>query len=376
MSLYVCYGLPPSVNMQTQVVGSTAGSINEDDDLEDEEDGPPQDPDMVALSSLVGFATAHATFQELWVNGVDQGGYCVRLPQSNNPVTDVTSTDLTCNVSPSAAHGKCSVNPGDSVTVEMHQQPGDRSCANEAIGGAHYGPINIYLAKVSDSSTAVGSSSSWFKISEMGLPSSNPDYWATELLNDNCGHYTFTIPSGIAPGDYLLRAEVIALHVASSVGGAQFYMSCYQITVGGSGTVNPPTVKIPGAYSAQDPGILINIYQQLNSYTIPGPNAYNLPSPTVATTAWPTTATWNTAGQPSTDPTTPPGGKGTQPTTTGGGSTTSNPSSPTTTTSTTTAPAATQTKYGQCGGQGWTGPTVCASGSTCQASSQYYSQCL
>lgn len=32
---------------------------------------------------------------------------------------------------------------GDAVTVEMHQQPGDRSCANEAIGGDHYGPINV-----------------------------------------------------------------------------------------------------------------------------------------------------------------------------------------------------------------------------------------
>lgn len=34
------------------------------------------------------------------------------------------------------------------------------------------------------------------------------------------------IPEDIAPGDYLLRAEVIALHVASATGGAQFYMSC------------------------------------------------------------------------------------------------------------------------------------------------------
>lgn len=33
-------------------------------------------------------------------------------------------------------------------------------------------------------------------------------------------------------------------------------------------------------------------------------------------------------------------------------------------------------KWGQCGGQGYTGQTVCASGSTCQYSSQWYSQCL
>lgn len=43
------------------------------------------------IASLVASVTAHATFQEMWVNGVDQGNFCVRLPQSNSPVTDVTS---------------------------------------------------------------------------------------------------------------------------------------------------------------------------------------------------------------------------------------------------------------------------------------------
>jgi beta-xylosidase len=33
-------------------------------------------------------------------------------------------------------------------------------------------------------------------------------------------------------------------------------------------------------------------------------------------------------------------------------------------------------KWSQCGGQGWTGPTCCQSGSTCQAQNQWYSQCL
>ncbi|KDR71514.1 hypothetical protein GALMADRAFT_126976 [Galerina marginata CBS 339.88] len=32
--------------------------------------------------------------------------------------------------------------------------------------------------------------------------------------------------------------------------------------------------------------------------------------------------------------------------------------------------------YGQCGGQGWTGDTTCATGSTCVVSNPYYSQCL
>ncbi|PVG03014.1 glycoside hydrolase family 61 protein [Serendipita vermifera] len=256
------------------------------------------------LALQVASAAAHATFQQMWVNGVDQGSYCVRLPASNSPVTSVTSNDLACNAGAASSSGLCSVKPGDRVTVEMHQQPGQRSCANEAIGGNHRGPVIVYMAKVSDAKTAVGSSANWFKVSEMGLASNNPIYWADQVLNKNCGHYTFTVPS-IPAGNYLLRAEVIALHVASGVGGAQFYMSCFQLNVTGSGSGSPGTVKIPGAYGASDPGILINIYTSPSSYIIPGPTPYGTTSPKVATTAYPTTATWNTALQPTTVPTTP-----------------------------------------------------------------------
>ncbi|CAE6449652.1 unnamed protein product [Rhizoctonia solani] len=49
---------------------------------------------------------------------------------------------------------------------------------------------------------------------------------------------------------------------------------------------------------------------------------------------------------------------------------------PVTTTATSAAPGATAAPYAQCGGQGWTGPTVCATGWKCIASNQYYSQCL
>ncbi|VUC31222.1 unnamed protein product [Clonostachys rosea] len=48
-------------------------------------------------------------------------------------------------------------------------------------------------------------------------------------------------------------------------------------------------------------------------------------------------------------------------------STAANPTS----TSGGTAPA-----FGQCGGQGWTGPTACASGYKCQYSNEWYSQCV
>ncbi|KAF4159600.1 hypothetical protein CNMCM6069_001243 [Aspergillus lentulus] len=70
------------------------------------------------------------------------------------------------------------------------------------------------------------------------------------------------------------------------------------------------------------------------------------------------------------------GGSGTTTTKTTTTTTTSKTSTTSTKTTTSTAPGATQTHYGQCGGQGWTGPTACASPYTCKAQNQWYSQCL
>lgn len=75
----------------------------------------------------------------------------------------MSSNDIRCNAGGSkGVAGKCSVNAGGTVTVEMHQQNGDRGCTNEAIGGSHYGPVMVYMSKVDDSSKADGSSG-WFK---------------------------------------------------------------------------------------------------------------------------------------------------------------------------------------------------------------------
>lgn len=108
----------------------------------------------------------------------------------------------------------------------MHAQPNDRSCSNQAIGGNHFGPVIVYMAKVSDAKTANGASASWFKVDEFGYDAGTKT-WGTDTLNSNCGKRTFKIPSKIPAGDYLVRAEAIALHTAGQSGGAQFYMSCY-----------------------------------------------------------------------------------------------------------------------------------------------------
>jgi hypothetical protein len=211
------------------------------------------------------------------------------------------------------------------------------------------GPVTVYMAACGGSCTSATSSSlNWFKIAETGLKSGTvgKGVWGnTDVLNTL--KYTTTIPSVLAAGEYLIRWELLALHQANA---PQFYPECAQLIVTGGGGQTPSgsyLVKHPGAYSASDPSININIYDA----TTAAQTTYKVPGPPV----------W-------------PGGSVTS---TGGGSSTSSTptSSTTTTTTTTTAPAAQQTAWGQCGGSGWGGPTTCVSGYTCKVTNQYYSQC-
>jgi cellulase len=206
-------------------------------------------------ASMANMVAGHAIFQQLWVNGEDQSSTCVRMPASNSPVEDPTSNNMRCNANPGAASTTCGVKAGDTITVEMHQH-NDRDCSKEAIGGAHHGPVMIYLGAVEDAATADGSGD-FFKVFEGGYFEGNKT-WANDLINEGCGKQNFVIPSDIAPGDYLLRAETVALHAAGSANGAQYYMSCYQLRIEGSGSAKPAGVKFPGAYKATDPGLLIN----------------------------------------------------------------------------------------------------------------------
>ena len=80
------------------------------------------------------------------------------------------------------------------------------------------------------------------------------------------------IPRCIANGDYLIRFEQTGLHSASNTNGAQLYISCTQLRVtGGTGSYSPNLLSFPGAYSPNDPGLLINIYWPIpTQYISPG----------------------------------------------------------------------------------------------------------
>jgi len=212
---------------------------------------------FLSLALMATSASAHVR-----MTAFNDDTTCVRLPPSNSPVTDVTSDDLICNVNGStASSGTCSISAGSKASVTWDT-------------GAHPGPEMVYMAKVDNLATTDITGLSWFKIAEDGLESDGS--WASAEVNSAGGVYNFTIPSDIEAGNYLVRGETIGLHVASSEGGAQFYIGCAEVAVTGSGSAEPSGVSFPGAYKATDPGIEINIYYPTpTTYVFPGPTVYS-----------------------------------------------------------------------------------------------------
>ncbi|KAG2021367.1 endoglucanase II [Coprinopsis cinerea AmutBmut pab1-1] len=306
-----------------------------------------------SLLSVFAFASVvygHCIFQKVSVNGVDQGQLRgVRAPSSNNPIQNVNDGGMACNNNIQFKDNNVIDIPAGARVgawwghvIGGPQGPND---PDHPIAASHKGPTMVYLAKVDNAANASPSGLRWFKVAEEGL---NNGQWGVDTMIRNNGWQYFTMPQCIAPGHYLMRIELIALHSAYSQGGAQFYLGCAQINVtGGGSATGTDTVSFPGAYQSSHPGITINIYSGSlpnnggRPYTIPGPRVFTCPAggnpaPPVVT-------------QPPSNPQPPPV---TQPPQTGG------------------APL-----YGQCGGQGWSGATFCSEG-TCKAVNDWYHQCV
>ncbi|KAI1813640.1 glycosyl hydrolase family 61-domain-containing protein [Poronia punctata] len=226
---------------------------------------------VAAALALLGAAQAHYTFPGLVYNGVTEADWTFVRETTNHyshgPVQSVSDSQLRCyEISPgSNGAGTKNVNAGDTVGFRV----------DTVI--QHPGPLQFYMAKAPDGQTAEtfnGDGAVWFKIYE-----EHPTVTGTGLVwsSENKAEVSVKIPSCLAPGYYLLRVEHIALHSAGSTGGAQFYQACAQLHVSGSGTKTFSGVSIPGAYSASDPGILINLYYPVpTSYKNPGPAVVSL----------------------------------------------------------------------------------------------------
>lgn len=202
------------------------------------------------------------------------------------------TTDIACHKSATAGTTEIPVTAGSTVTLTWNTWP-----------ESHHGPVIDYLAKCSGACTSAKAGDlSFFKIQQSGLVdgSTPPGKWGTDTLMANGLKWNVKIPSTIAAGSYVLRHELIGLHSAGSQNGAQNYpqvsplhsspptlvrdrvcwqdnttddgKQCINFKVASSGTANPAGTKGNALYKATDPGILINIYQKLTSYIVPGPS--------------------------------------------------------------------------------------------------------
>ncbi|KAI5861018.1 glycoside hydrolase family 61 protein [Durotheca rogersii] len=219
------------------------------------------------LASLLTAVSAHQNLHQFWVNGVSPGYEIgIRRAPSNSPVVDVKSNDIVCNVGgdkvPSGVQ-TIAAREGDDITVAW-----DTS--------SHPGPITHFLfGPVDSAASASGVGAGWFKIDERSYVDGR---WANEVIQSNGGNYTFSLPSSLKSGEYLLRSEMLALHGAQDLGGGQFYIGCAQLKITGSGGNCSPTISLPGAYKAEDSNIYIpNFYYGFE------PTKYTAPGGTVAT---------------------------------------------------------------------------------------------
>lgn len=227
-------------------------------------------PCLLAMATSV---SAHALMYGVWVNGQDQGdgrNRYIRTPPSNFPVKDLRSPAVVCNVNGGTpAPEFVRAGAGDTLSFEWYHD--NRN--DDIIDGSHKGPLITYIAPYTEGD---GTGANWHKIAQDGFDGSQ---WAVDKIKANGGRQDFQIPPGLAPGRYLIRQEIIALHEANNsfeqdpARGAQFYPSCVQVEIvaGGGAPLPPGGFDFNTGYSYADPGIVFNIYSGVTSYPIPGP---------------------------------------------------------------------------------------------------------
>ncbi|KAF1843181.1 lytic polysaccharide monooxygenase [Cucurbitaria berberidis CBS 394.84] len=192
------------------------------------------------------------------------------------PPSRFNTTDIACHYDavPGALH--VNTTAGDTLKLQWNEWP-----------TSHVGPVLTYLAECNGSCASVEKSSlKWVKIDELGwLNSTGWDTlklggtWATDVLIANHFTWTIKIPAALASGNYVVRHEIIALHVAEQLDGAQMYPQCFNIRV--ANEEGRGEQKLEGGvmgtkmYGMRDGGILVDVHKKIAGYEIPGPKLWS-----------------------------------------------------------------------------------------------------
>ncbi|KAK3387510.1 glycosyl hydrolase family 61-domain-containing protein [Podospora didyma] len=179
--------------------------------------------------------------------------------------TSYDKPDIVCHFGATPAGAAAPVNAGDTIEIQWTPWP-----------ASHKGPVIDYLANCNGPCQNVDKTKlKFFKISEVGLADAASGTWGASQLTNNNNSWSVRIPKDIAPGNYVLRHEIIALHAAGQSNGAQNYPFCYSLAISSNGTANPAGVPATQFYAANNPGIKFDLFSKFTSYQIPGPALYS-----------------------------------------------------------------------------------------------------
>jgi len=236
---------------------------------------------IFSLVAALPLVAAHGFVQDMTIdgkfikgNGVGGGAQPSGIRQvfSQDPIKGATNPDVNCGSGAKPASLVLDANPGSQLTFDWRTANGGKWPHNT-------GPILTYMASCGNQTCDQfdTTKAKWFKIKQDGRK--DDGNWVQQDLM-NGGVANAQIPSTIAPGNYMVRHEIIALHLGTSMGGAEFYVGCAQLRIGGSGSGVPSPndlVSLPGAYSDPDPGIFDpQAFDASAQYVFPGPAISNL----------------------------------------------------------------------------------------------------
>ncbi|KAF2688294.1 lytic polysaccharide monooxygenase [Lentithecium fluviatile CBS 122367] len=230
---------------------------------------------VTAIALLAAQASAHGAVTSYEIDGVKYPGYEGFAPSTSpktiqrqwpdyNPTMTVTDKKVMCNGG-TKADLSAKVAAGGKVKAIWKQWTHAQ------------GPVMVWMYKCAgDFTSCDGSGKKWFKIDQKGMtaPPLSGTAWGTNDVLKNL-QWTSTVPKSLAPGNYLIRHELLALHQANT---PQFYAECAQLEVTGSGTAQPSgdyLANIPGYAPQSDPGITVDTYMsKAETYTCPGPKVW------------------------------------------------------------------------------------------------------
>ncbi|KAL2174812.1 glycoside hydrolase family 61 protein [Thermothelomyces heterothallicus CBS 202.75] len=219
---------------------------------------------LLSVPALAHGGLANYTVGDTWYRGYDpnlppetqlnQTWMIQRQWVTIDPIFTVSEPYLACN------------NPGAPPPSYIPIRAGDNITAVYWYWLHAIGPMSVWLARCGDTPAAdcrdVDVNRGLWYQKDFQRWDGSPSLWPV------------TIPKGLKSGTYIIRHEILSLHVPLK---PQFHPECAHLNITGGGDLLPSEetlVRFPGVYEEDDPSIFIDVYSEENAnrtdYTVPG----------------------------------------------------------------------------------------------------------